>query len=222
MIFWQVLRSKETFDFFRSDQDSVYKFWWSVEQTTLFYVEWVNSLCCWQFYLQFISCQFFNVCILTSQIQSRTYRLLLRTNRNNSRSSILVCMCRSSSFVFSLRLTFDLKSLASVLVQFQQFMKMLTQFWLVALLLLKYTFNVVKHRYIAHDIKNLQNIHQDEKRCNESANKKDRKRRWWATSVSRDSLTTYTCVQKKSRQRLLFEWLCSRHIRDAWSHLDVW
>ncbi len=222
MIFWQVLRSKETFDFFRSDQDSVYKFWWSVEQTTFFYVEWVDSLCCWQLYLQFISCQFFNVCILTSQIQSRTYRLLLWTNRNNSRSLTLVCMCWSSSFVFSLRLTFDLKSLASVFVQFQQFAKMLTQFWLVALLLLKYTFNVVKHRYIAHDIKNLQNFHQDEKRCNESANKKDRKRRWWVTSVSRDSLTTYTCVQKKSRQRLLFEWLCSRHIHNVWLHLDVW
>ncbi len=222
MIFWQVLRSKETFDFFRSDQDSVYKFWWSVEQTTFFYVEWVDSLCCWQLYLQFISCQFFNVCILTSQIQSRTYRLLLWTNRNNSRSLTLVCMCWSSSFAFSLRLTFNLKSLASVFVQFQQFAKMLTQFWLVALLLLKYTFNVVKHRYIAHDIKNLQNFHQDEKRCNESVNKKDRKRRWWATSVSRDSLTTYTCVQKKSRQRLLFEWLCSRHIHNAWSHLDAW
>ncbi len=159
---------------------------------------------------------------LTSQIQSRTYRLLLWTNRNNSRSSTLVCMCRSSSFVSSLRLTFNLKSFASVFVQFQQFAKMLTQFWLVALLLLKYTFIVVKHRYIAHDIKNLQNFHQDERQCNDSANKKDRKRRWWATSVSRDSLTTYTCVQKKSRQRLLFEWLCSRHIRDAWLHLDVW
>ncbi len=222
MIFWQVLRSKETFDFFRSDQGSAYKFWWSVGQTTPFYVEWVDSLCCWQPYLQFISCQFSNVCILTSQIQSRTYRLLLRTNINNSRSSTLVCMCRSSSFASSLRLTFDLKSSASVLVQFQQFAKVLTQFWLVALLLLKYTFNAVKHRYIAHGIKNLQNFHQDEGRCNESANKEDRKRRWWATGVSRDSLATYTCVQGKPRQRLLFEWLCSRHIRDAWPHLDAW
>jgi len=58
----------------------------------------------------------------------------------------------------------------------------------------------------------LQCYHQDEGRY--------RKRRWWATDVSEDSLTTYTRVQRKSRQRL-FKWLCSRHTRDAWSHLGV-
>ncbi len=222
MVSWQVPRPKETFDFFRSDQGSAYKFWRPVGQTTPFYVEWVDSLCCWQPYLQFISCQFSNVCILTPQIQSRTYRLLLRTNRNNPRSPTLVCMCRSSSFASPLRLAFGLKSPAPVPVQFQQFAKVLTQFWLVALLLLKYTFNAVKHRYTAHGIKNLQNFHQDERRCNESANKEDRKRRWWATDVSRDPLATYTRVQRKPRQRLLFGWLCSRHIRDAWPHLGAW